>query len=290
MLIYLDGGLDSFNMIVPHSNCAGGVDMYTQYKEVRGETLALSKDTLKQITTATGSQVCDTWGIHPSLPFMQQLYNEGDASFVANIGSLIEPLTMEEYKLGEKSIPTQLFSHNAQTKQAQSVHPQYTASKGVLGRMVDALKTQVNPYRSSAFSLAGNVKSVEGSEAATMIDKRNGITRFTGTADVGAKYKEIAQRRSASVFGDTWGMVLDTALEMTETLGDLLDGAAIATDFDDTEQLAMQLKQVARLISQRDVTGAEREVYAVQLGGFDTHADEEGDLAASTTSNPLLRQ
>ena len=47
-------------------------------------------------------------------------------------------------------------------------------------------------------------------------------------------------------------------------------------------------KQVARLIKARDVTEAEREVYVVSLGGFDTHTDENDDLSALHLVNDAL--
>jgi hypothetical protein len=274
VLLYMDGGLDSFNLLVPHSSCeaaAEGVDMYEHYKAVRGETLALPKDSLLQVTVSPSGSAppCDVWGIHPSLPVLQTLFEEGDASFVANIGSLIEPLTLDEYKLGVKRIPTQLFSHNTQTKQAQSVHPQFSASKGVLGRLGDALKTQSSAYRTHAYSISGNMKAVEAEDAAIMIDKRMGVTRFSGTATVGPAYHRLSERKAASLFGDTWGSLLSEALDGTERLGDILDSAVVTTEFPGDEELSMQLKQVARLISARGATEAEREVYVVKLGGFE---------------------
>ena len=173
VLIYLDGGLDSFNMLVPVANCA--YDLYSMYQQVRGETLALSQSS-SDIGVPSGTQPCDTFGIHEQLPLFEQLWNDGDLSFIANIGSLIEPLaSVDEYKRAEKAIPSQLFSHNTQTKQAQSVHAQNPSSKGVLGRMIDALKTQdPAPFRTNAFSIAGNMKAVEG-EAAAMIDRKTGV-------------------------------------------------------------------------------------------------------------------
>eukprot|EP01049_Picozoa_sp_SAG25_P001378 SAG25_NODE_60_length_18113_cov_233.489952_11_plen_237_part_00 len=68
-------------------------------------------------------------------------------------------------------------------------------------------------------------------------------------------------------------------MTMTEVMGRILDGATVSATFDGAEQLAMQLKQVARLISARNQTEAEREVFVVKLGGFDTHTDEEGQLS-----------
>ena len=41
---------------------------------------------------AAGTQPCTKFGIHPALSVLQQLYEQGDAVLVANVGALLEPL------------------------------------------------------------------------------------------------------------------------------------------------------------------------------------------------------
>ena len=36
-------------------------------------------------------------GVHPSLPTVQRLYADGDAAFLANVGTLVEPISKAEY-------------------------------------------------------------------------------------------------------------------------------------------------------------------------------------------------
>lgn len=45
VVVMLHGGIDSFNLLVPHSGCTanGGKDMYAEYKAVRSN-VALEKD------------------------------------------------------------------------------------------------------------------------------------------------------------------------------------------------------------------------------------------------------
>ena len=91
----------------------------------------------------------------------RELYKDGDAAFIANIGSLIEPMGRQEYKDGTKRIPPQVFAHNMGTQAAHNVHPQALSSKGVLGRILDALAAQQSA-KGAAYSIAGNAKIVEG--------------------------------------------------------------------------------------------------------------------------------
>merc|ERR1712100_783898 len=110
--------------------------MFEEYRSVRAEA-ALSKDQLLTINAAGSSQVCDTFGLHPKLTFLQSLYDEGDALFFANVGVLFEPVTKETWK---SRTPTQLFAHNVQLRDTQQVDPfQKSPGTGAVGRMADIL-------------------------------------------------------------------------------------------------------------------------------------------------------
>ena len=81
-------------MLVPHSDCVGGKDMYEEYASVRGQ-IALSKDKLLTIDT-NDDQVCNKFGLHPQLPVLQTLYEDEEALFFSNTGVLFEPVTKED--------------------------------------------------------------------------------------------------------------------------------------------------------------------------------------------------
>ena len=83
------------------------LDLYEEYRNARGE-VALAKDKLLTIDTSS-SQNCSKFGIHPNLPLLRDLYDDGEAIFLANIGVLTEPVTKDDYE--DKTL-TQLFAHN----------------------------------------------------------------------------------------------------------------------------------------------------------------------------------
>jgi len=82
--ILLAGGNDSFNMLVPR-----GTSEHNQYAEVR------------------------TVGLHPSLPNVQSMFENGNLAFIANAGALVAPTTLTSFKRGE-SLPLGLYSHSHQ--------------------------------------------------------------------------------------------------------------------------------------------------------------------------------
>ena len=84
--------------------------MFAEYEEVRTYN-ALKKDELLEIDASTSNQVCNTFGLHPSMPFLKELYDEGDLSFLANVGLLNELCDQTDYKVKTTMI---LGSHNTQ--------------------------------------------------------------------------------------------------------------------------------------------------------------------------------
>ena len=117
MVIYLEGGADSFNMVVPHSGCAGN-DLFAEYETTRGvdgtERRALLKSDLLPIDVTSSAQPCTTFGLHPELGTLKQLFDDGDAAVLANVGALVEPITYTEYvdHTRTKRLPPGLFGHN----------------------------------------------------------------------------------------------------------------------------------------------------------------------------------
>ncbi len=83
--ILLEGGNDSFNMLVPRGEAEHGVYAATR------SNLALPLAELIPLQTALQTGV--SLGIHPSMSEVSQLYNQGKLAFISNIGTLIEPTT-----------------------------------------------------------------------------------------------------------------------------------------------------------------------------------------------------
>lgn len=275
VVVFEQGGADSFNLLVPHSNCKGGMDYYAEYAAVR-QGAALPKSMLNTIAVPPGQQPCDTFGVHAAMPNLKALYDAGDALFLASIGALIEPTTKDDYlkKSGRTvRLPPSLFAHNTMTNSMQNLHPLLASATGVLGRAVESLKTQAqNPYRSEMYSLAGFVKMLEGSAPPDAIDSRNGVKRFEEFAQLGSVFLNLTKNASSSHFGSTYSNFFQNSLNRSEFLSSILSNASVTTNFSTQSSLSLQLLQVAKLIKSRDKLETERAVFFVQSGGYDTHA------------------
>lgn len=101
--VFLYGGNDSFNWLVPRDAAS-----YATYAASR-KTLALSQASLLPITptnTAAGLQ----YGLHPSCADIASLFDTGKAAFVANVGTLVRPVTRAQFLGGSATLPPYLFS------------------------------------------------------------------------------------------------------------------------------------------------------------------------------------
>eukprot|EP00051_Salpingoeca_urceolata_P032686 m.16891 g.16891 ORF g.16891 m.16891 type:complete len:2374 (-) comp5352_c0_seq1:24-7145(-) len=271
VVMMLSGGADSFNMLIPHSRCADGKDMYEEYATVRTDG-AIPKSRLLPVDVPEGTQPCDTFGLHYNLGGLKQLMEDGDGAWVANIGSLVEPLNRSEYfgsfGVPKKKRPPRLFAHNTVLKYTHSMIPTTTQVRtGWLGRMVKALRGQDNPYKCELFSVSGSPNMLTGAGDFDIIvnSQVKGFDQFDA---LGEELFNLTGNASTSKFADKYSEVLHAALKRTSTLGPELAAAQLDTTFGSTGW-QRSLERVAKLVKLRDKLGTERAVFFANYGGFD---------------------
>jgi len=248
--------------------------------------VALDKNSLQQIDVPAKNQPCETFGIHPNMKALKKAYDAGNATFLANMGALVEPVTKEN--MGTKQLPPSLYAHNVMTRHAQSLHPQLGSADGVIGRMVNALNSQSSPYKSSLYSVSGNKKILEGGQAPDILDKSKGVVKFLQHAQMAGHIKEIlTEHRAESVFADTYATLLESAFNRSEVLGTLLDGVTLSQPWTQSTSISKQFKQVARVLrAKQDLPPnekPERAAFVVTQGSYDTHNDAHETLTSHLT-------
>merc|ERR1712166_1083319 len=289
IMILLNGGADTHNLVMPHSGCTGA-DLNAEYSEVRGN-LTIQKSEMLTVTSQTANP-CTTYGLHPKLPLLRDLYNEGDASIFLNLGAMVEPMSKAQYKDGSKKKPLGLFGHFQMQKNAQSAHAQKAGAKGIGGRMMTALGKHAEPYKRSMYSTNGNMKATEGGhQAATIIDKYAdaGVVRFQSHDLHSSKIASVlSDQKATSVFAETHATSMLDAMNSTQQLATILGDVTLTETFP-TSQIGRQAKQVAKLIKSRTELGAERDFFIMEDYGYDTHFDmKEGLVNKLTDMNAAL--
>lgn len=119
--LFLNGGNDSFNMLAPR----GGPD-YKEYKVSRQELALASTDLLPLGGSADNHPEL---GLHSGMPELKALFDQGKAAFIANVGSLVRPITLTEFKK-QAWLPLGLFSHSDQVGQWMTAVPDHPIESG----------------------------------------------------------------------------------------------------------------------------------------------------------------
>jgi uncharacterized protein (DUF1501 family) len=268
--IYLFGGNDSNNMIVPVDPAR-----YTAYSNARGTLVLPASRLLSPIADAQNRP----YALHQSMAAINSVVPSGRVAFVLNMGPLNRPLTRAQYQAGENA-PQNLFSHSDQTLQAQA-GISTTLRSGWGGRLLDA------------FQISDNLAAVSVSSPALFLDGANNRGNVVPPgANLRLSGMTAANRAAVEAMlavdgGNPMRQAANTLFMDGLLLGDRLANAerlpALATPFPNTT-LGNQLREVSRLIRLRAERGPGRQVFFCSLGGWDTHASQDG------THTGLLQQ
>ena len=283
--LFLAGGNDSFNMLVPTS--AGE---YEAYAKTRG-ILAIAKDSLLPITPSNlGGR---TLGLNPAMPEVQNLFNAGRLAFVSNVGSLIRPLTLTDYKAG-RYLPVSLYSHADQVKQWQTCMPDKRTSIGWGGRAADIIKSLNGPSLVSMnISLSGQNVFLTGLQAFTYSVGSSGATSLTGYSPTAVNsltsvrtkgVDSIVGQNYRNLFEQTYAQSTRDAVDSYYEFSAALTGVTLKTTIPTGNSLAANLAMIAKIISANSKLGARRQIFFVQLGGFDNHSELIANQATLLTT------
>src|SRR5438132_4404902 len=140
--IFLFGGSDCNNMVIPFDGYTGGG--YDLTRTGSGLAVPLSALANTKITPSNTSSVA--YAFHPNLSpeannagqakgFMD-VWNAGKLAVLCNVGSLVQPITRAQYAAGIGH-PYQLFSHSDQQTQQQTIVSNTVGQTGWGGRVAD---------------------------------------------------------------------------------------------------------------------------------------------------------
>ena len=273
--LFLYGGNDSNNMVIP-VDAAG----YANYANIRAD-LALPQAQLLPLQESGGAL---RYGFHPALPGLRGLWTSGNLAVVANVGTLVQPLTQAQYQSNSSLKPATLFSHIDQQHEWQSSISTTSSNTGWGGRLSDQFNSlNANSSVPPMISTGGNNLFVTGAASQALVIPTSGSFGLNGFSSSGAD----AARRSAlvSLLGvdrdadltSAAQDVMSSALSSSAILNPILTAttATVAQYFTGlTGNFAQQLLAIAKVIEAQSTLGAQRQVFLATLGSFDTHTDE----------------
>ncbi len=274
---FLSGGNDSYNMLVPRST-----DAYNEYATTRFD-LALSQSSLLPINPITAGNA--DYGIHPSLTDIQTLFENENLAFVANVGTMIEPIEdSTDYYSGLKDLPLGLYSHADQQQQWQTSVPQSREAVGWGGKVADIMQS-MNSYQgiSMNISLAGKNVFQSGNTVLEYAIKNSGngaegITPIQYYDNQGflnlirnAAITDFMSQTYSNVFQQTFASQTSNAIEAQQIFSAAIANVpAFATQFSN-HYMSRNMEMIAKVIAARTQLGMSRQTFFVDLGGWDMH-------------------
>jgi uncharacterized protein (DUF1501 family) len=287
--IFMLGGNDGNNLIVPIKT---EKQSYSDYIRVRGTIAGLPQNSLGVIATANGKEM---YGLHARLDRLRDLYSRGKLAVVANVGTLVRPISREQYQQGA-AVPLNLFSHSDQQQQWQMASIPGAPHNGWAGRAADLVSIRSAPSRFPVgVSTAGNSLFLTGElPEVSIINGQLGLDGSDGSIAENARdaaFQQIVKFPTGMALIQKANQVTADGLNAAKELnGALSAGSSLKTPFPSTS-LGKQLQQVARVMNVRKELGAQRQIFYVAIGDFDTHTDSMrrqdvllADMAASMSA------
>ncbi|MBV8035259.1 DUF1501 domain-containing protein [Roseateles sp.] len=269
--VFLYGGNDYGNTLVPYDTAS-----YNAYATIR-QTLATPRDQLAATAlaqTVGGRQMA----LAPQLGKLKSLWDSGKLGVQLNVGTLVQPTTLAQYKAQNVPLPPKLFSHNDQQSVWQSSSPE-GATTGWGGRMGDLFLGGNGTATFTCINVSGNAVYMAGQQAAQYQVSTSGAVPINGVLKplYGSQACADALRSLVTAGRSNW-MEAELNSITSRSIGAqsavstaLASQAALQTAFDTTSSLSSQLAMVAKLIAARQALGATRQVFFVSVGGFDLH-------------------
>lgn len=277
--VFLFGANDTHNTVIPLTGAnRAAYDTYRSNQVNVGIPIA----------QAPANGLTANWRLHHNLTSLKSRWDAGKLAVLMNAGMLQEPITRAEYLAGTKKLPEQLFSHNSQTQQWQSL-PVYKGQmlEGWFGRAVDLAGAYYNPAPYNGlppgFSVAGQQLQLLGYEAKANdmlttgalvvgVGTPNGSNMTTSGHLIAAR----SRNEYDNILQGLWSQRMLSAIASQASLSAQLQALPATPEGRFTavpnNSLAQQLKTVARAIHSRTQFVQRRQVFFVGIGGFDHHA------------------
>lgn len=284
--IFLNGGMDSFNWLVPRDSAR-----HATYTTTRGN-LALSTSEILSLDQDGGDG--QLYGIHPSCTGLADMFN-GTGSFagkrrlsmLANVGTLIQPVTKAQYLAESIPLPRALYSHSDQIDQWQTSVPQgMTQLSGWAGRTADLLHATANANSIAMnISLSGNSLWQVGNNTTQFVVTDRGALTFTGSeiSDPlhpmrlkNSAHRSILQQNYANLMQQSYGQLTKSSIELQEFFlqqYNSFDDSAVASLFPGTNYIAQQFRAAVKMIALRPALGLHRQTLFIAFGGWDHHGE-----------------
>jgi len=277
--VFLNGGNDSFNMLMPNTNAE-----YNAYAQSR-RGLEHERSALLPISPRGLGN--NSFGLHPGMSALQNMFIDGDASLIANIGGLVQPTTKADINNGTAILPSGLGGHNTGQSYALGDHDnsvQNSTQDGIGGRLANEFQNDsalpINISVGTGFTLFSS-----HSEQRFYGVPRDGIARMHDYNIADGRFNSAAStaRRAALSRLNSIGSadqnlliqhssdLLSNGIELSFEVQRLIANIpALNTEFS-ANNTSRAFARAAELISIREELDMRRQIIFIEVPGFDRH-------------------
>ncbi|MCU1290094.1 MAG: hypothetical protein JWN60_2323 [Acidobacteria bacterium] len=284
--VFMVGGNDGNNTVIPNHNSTQLSNYSTYYNIRNADGLAIKQNSLLPISVPRMGGL--SYGLNPNLGSITHginggiydLWARGKMSIAANVGTLVAPMTKTQFYDDTVKKPYQLYSHADQLTQFQSGRADAQTFTGWGGRIADQSAARDNPN-----ALVPMITSISGAQLFTagedtfplaIVNAQTSLSQvlnpqgFYGTAISRAQLEAFNELRKQNLDGNFVAAASNITEQAMQANSALSTFQEISVPFPNTN-IGNQLKQVARMIKKRADLRVNRQIFYVQLGGFDTH-------------------
>ena len=272
--VFLYGGNDYGNTLVPYDTAS-----WNAYAAIR-QAIATPRDALTPTLLTPGMPLPGgrQMALAPQMTRMRALFDAGRLGVLLNVGTLVQPTTLAQYKAQSVPLPPKLFSHNDQQSVWQASNPE-GATTGWGGRIGDLFLSSNANAAFTCINASGNAVFMSGRQAMQYQIATSGAVSINGVvrpiygsqACADTLRRLLTSERSHWMEQELTRVASRSISAQALVAGALSSQRALVTSFDATNSLAQQLQIVARMIAARASLGVSRQVFFVSLGGFDLH-------------------
>jgi uncharacterized protein (DUF1501 family) len=276
VVVNLAGGFDGNNVLIPTDGA------YSDYSKARPE-LALSKDSLLRLS---GSHIGHSFALTPSVRPLFDLFERKRVAVIANVGALIQPTTIDQVRNRSVKLPPFLGSHSDQEQWIQGWMGDEDRS-GWGGRAMDLMPVSMRS-RQPLISVTEDYTALVSNSTPLSLADSNGNSSW-GMANIADPSNSVTQRlewasrlQSSNPYEAEFARSMRAAyLDSQEFAQGRLKGPVPTGEFPTASftRLPRDLSFVAKHIGYSKAAGAQRQIYLVRDGGYDTHTGqlETGD-------------
>ncbi|MDQ3802000.1 MAG: DUF1501 domain-containing protein, partial [Acidobacteriota bacterium] len=228
-----------------------------------------------------------------------ELWALNKLAIVTNVGTLVRPTTRAQYQTASHPKPYQLFSHSDQVAQYQGARSDTQSFTGWGGRVSDRRTQTANPS-----GLLPMITSINGAQlftagqttlplaiaaAPTGLNQVLNPQGFNTTAPSVARLAAFNNLRTIDLNSDLVAAASHITNSALAANAQLQTFQEVTVTFPNSN-IGNQLKQIARLIKKKDDLNVNRQIFYCQIGGFDTHNNQQNNATGQVGLLATLSQ